>query len=53
VFPNNDVSGEKDAVDGHGPPVYQSMTASGTEFRATIVAELQALRRELDEVKAR
>jgi hypothetical protein len=39
------VTGEKDAVDADGRPVYQSMQASSPEVMANIVAELQSLRR--------
>jgi len=38
------VSGEKDAVDADGKPVYQSMQASTSEVIANLVAELQSLR---------
>jgi hypothetical protein len=41
------VSGEKDAVDADGKPVYQSMQASNSEVMANIVAELQSLRKRL------
>jgi hypothetical protein len=38
------VSGEKDAVDSDGKPVYQAMQASSSEVIANLVAELQSLR---------
>jgi hypothetical protein len=38
------VTGEKDAVDADGKPVYQSMQASSAEVIANLVAELQSLR---------
>ena len=38
------VSGEKDAVDKDGKPMYQSMQASSSEVMANIVAEIQSLR---------
>jgi hypothetical protein len=38
------VSGNKDAVDAEGKPVYQSMQASTSEVIADLVAELQSLR---------
>ena len=38
------VSGEKDAVDNDGKPIYQSMQASSAEVIANLVAELQSLR---------
>jgi len=41
------VSGEKDAVDADGKPVYQSMQASTSEVIANLVAELQSLRKRL------
>ena len=43
VYPNS-VSGDKDAVDAEGKPVYQSMQASTSEVIADLVAELQSLR---------
>ena len=39
------VSGEKDAVDADGKPIYQAMQASTPEVMANIVAEIQSLRR--------
>ena len=41
------VSGEKDAVDSEGKPVYQSMQAGTSEVIANLVAELQSLRKRL------
>ena len=38
------VSGEKDAVDSDGKPVYQGMQASSAEVIANLVAELKSLR---------
>jgi hypothetical protein len=38
------VSGEKDAVDSDGKPVYQAMQASSAEVIANLVAEIQSLR---------
>ena len=46
VSPNS-VSGEKDAVDAKGKPVYQSMQASSAEIIANLIAELQSLRKRL------
>jgi hypothetical protein len=40
----NSVTGEKDAVDDSGKPVYQSMQASTSEVIADLVAEIQSLR---------
>lgn len=47
------VSGEKDAVDAEGKPVYQSMQASSAEVMAHIVAELQSLRQRVAALEAR
>jgi hypothetical protein len=44
VYPNS-VSGEKDAVDKKGKPVYQSMQASTAEVMADLIAEIQSLRK--------
>jgi hypothetical protein len=41
------VSGEKDAVDAEGNPVYQAMQASSSEVIANLVAELQSVRARL------
>ena len=41
------VTGEKDAVDADGNPVYQSMQASTSEVIADLVAEIQSLRKRL------
>lgn len=38
------VTGEKDAVDEDGKPIYQAMQASSPEVMANIIAELQSLR---------
>jgi hypothetical protein len=46
VYPNS-VSGEKDAVDVDGKPVYQAMQASTSEVIADLVAEIQSLRKRL------
>lgn len=43
VYPNS-VTGEKDAVDGEGKPVYQNMQASTSEVIADLVAEIKSLR---------
>lgn len=45
------VSGEKDAADEKGNPIYQSMQASSPEVMANVIAELQALRLELRELR--
>jgi hypothetical protein len=44
VYPNS-VSGEKDAVDKDGKPVYQAMQASSSEVMADLIAEIQSLRK--------
>ena len=41
------VSGDKDAVDANGNPVYQAMQASTSEVIADLVAEIQSLRKRL------
>lgn len=43
----NSVTGEKDAVDGEGTPIYQSMQASTPEVIADLVAEIQSLRKRI------
>ncbi len=43
VYPNS-VTGQKDAIDAGGNPVYQNMQASTSEVIADLVAELQSLR---------
>ena len=43
VYPNS-VTGEKDAVDADGKPVYQNMQASTSEVIADLVAEIKSLR---------
>ena len=43
----NSVSGDKDAVDANGNPVYQAMQASTSEVIADLVAEIQSLRKRL------
>ena len=46
VYPNS-VSGEKDAEDEDGNPVYQAMQASTSEVIADLVAEIQSLRKRI------
>jgi hypothetical protein len=46
------VSGEKDAVDENGKPVYQSMQASSAEVIANLVSELQSLRQRVAQLEA-
>jgi hypothetical protein len=45
-------SGEKDAVDSEGKPIYQSIQPSSSEVMANLVALVQELKAELDTVKA-
>jgi len=52
VYPSS-VSGEKDAVDKDGKPVYQSMQASTSEVMADLIAEIQSLRKRLAILEAR
>ena len=47
------VTGEKDAVDEDGEPVYQSMQASSAEMIANLVAEIQDLRKRLATLEAK
>ena len=43
----NSVTGQKDAVDDNGNPIYQAMQASTPEVIADLVAEIQSLRARL------
>lgn len=52
VYPQS-VSGEKDAVDENGAPVYQSMQASTSEVIADLVAEIKDLRRRVAELQSK
>ena len=47
------VTGEKDAVNADGEPIYQSMQASTPEVMANIIAELQSLRARVAELEAK
>jgi hypothetical protein len=47
------VTGEKDAVDAEGKPVYQAMQASAPEVMANLVAEIQSLRKRLAALEAK
>ena len=47
------VTGQKDAVDSDGNPVYQSMQASSAEVIANLVAELQSLRQRVAALEAK
>jgi hypothetical protein len=44
VYPTS-VTGEKDAIDENGKPVYQAMQASTPEVMADLIAEIQSLRK--------
>jgi hypothetical protein len=44
IYPSS-VSGEKDAVDENGSPVYQAMQASTSEVMADLISEIQSLRK--------
>ena len=46
------VTGEKDAVDAEGKPVYQGMQAGTAEVIANLVAELQSVRQRLAALEA-
>jgi hypothetical protein len=48
----NSVTGEKDAVNANGKPVYQAMQASTAEVVADLVAEIQSLRKRLAALEA-
>jgi hypothetical protein len=47
------VSGDKDAVDAEGNPVYQAMQAATSEVIADLVAEIQSLRKRLAILEAK
>jgi len=49
----NSVTGEKDAVDDSGKPVYQSMQASTSEVIADLVAEIQSLRARVAQLESK
>jgi hypothetical protein len=50
VYPSS-VSGDKDAVDDNGNPVYQSMQASTSEVIADLVSEIQSLRARISQLE--
>ncbi|NBW21237.1 MAG: tail fiber domain-containing protein [Caulobacteraceae bacterium] len=50
VYPNS-VTGEKDAVDVDGKPVYQNMQASTSEVIADLVAEIKSLRQRVAQLE--
>jgi len=47
------VTGEKDAVDAEGNPVYQQLSVSTPELIATLVAEVKSLRARVAELEAK
>jgi hypothetical protein len=52
VYPSS-VTGEKDAVDKEGKPVYQSMQASTAEVMADLIAEIQSLRKRVAQLESK
>jgi hypothetical protein len=52
VYPNS-VSGEKDAVDTDGNPIYQAMQASTPEVIADLIAEIQSLRKRVAQLESK
>ena len=51
VYPSS-VTGEKDAVDEEGKPVYQGMQASTSEVMADLIAEIQSLRKRVAQLES-
>jgi len=52
VYPDS-VSGEKDAVDADGKPIYQAMQASSSEVMADLIAEIQSLRKRVAQLESK
>jgi hypothetical protein len=52
IYPNS-VSGEKDALDADGKPVYQGMQASSSEVMADLIAEIQSLRKRVAQLESK
>ena len=52
VYPAS-VSGEKDAIDKEGKPVYQNMQASTPEVMADLIAEIQSLRKRVAQLESK
>jgi hypothetical protein len=52
VYPSS-VSGEKDAVDDEGKPVYQAMQAATSEVMADLIAEIQSLRKRVEQLESK
>jgi hypothetical protein len=52
VYPNS-VTGEKDAVDAEGKPIYQAIQASTPEVIADLIAEIQSLRKRVAQLESK
>jgi hypothetical protein len=52
IYPNS-VSGEKDAVNKDGKPIYQAMQSSSTEVMADLIAEIQSLRKRVAQLESK
>ena len=52
VYPNS-VTGEKDALDAEGKPIYQQMQASTSEVMADLIAEIQSLRKRVAQLESK
>jgi hypothetical protein len=52
IYPSS-VTGEKDAVDEEGKPVYQGMQASTSEVMADLIAEIQSLRKRVAQLESK
>jgi hypothetical protein len=52
VYPDS-VTGEKDAVDAEGNPVYQAMQAATSEVMADLIAEIQSLRKRVAQLESK
>lgn len=52
IYPNS-VTGEKDAIDKDGKPVYQGMQASTPEVMADLIAEIQSLRKRVAQLESK
>jgi hypothetical protein len=52
IYPNS-VTGEKDAVDEEGKPIYQAMQASTPEVMADLIAEIQSLRKRVAQLESK
>jgi hypothetical protein len=52
VYPNS-VTGEKDAIDKDGKPIYQGMQAATSEVMADLIAEIQSLRKRVAQLESK